>query len=279
MKIIDPHLHFFDLDKGNYSWLKHNPPAWRNLSEIQQNHLPCALQGDVTFQVAACVHVEAGFDNIHPIKELQWLANIVPPLPYKAVAYAQIDSPHEQFRNALEELQHPSLIAIRDITEGDDAQRLLSQHTVQNLHYLAQQSIHFEAQFEVHNNDVSRHMYEIYSEQPEATLVINHAGFMTENHTWQENIQLLSQLKNCYIKFSGHELLDAPMTPHYQLQALLTYFGPERVMLATNHPVCLIHRDYQAQWQHYYELIQQVDSSVWQNLSFENAKRLYKLDV
>ncbi|AOT09648.1 amidohydrolase family protein [Pseudoalteromonas luteoviolacea] len=279
MKIIDPHLHFFDLDEGNYEWLKHNPPAWPHLDLIQQNHLPAALQNIALFKVAACVHVEAGFDNNHPLRELEWLANIVPPLPYKAVAYAQIDSPHEQFRNALHKLQHPSLVAIRDITEGDDAQRLQCEHTRQNLCYLAEQNIHFEAQFEVHNTVISRHMYDIYREQPAATLVINHAGFMTEGRDWQESIKLLSQIKNCVIKFSGHELLDAPIAPQHQLSALLTYFGSERIMLASNHPVCLIKHDYETQWQHYYELVQQVDSKVWHQLSFENAKRVYKLAV
>ncbi|KZN51446.1 amidohydrolase family protein [Pseudoalteromonas luteoviolacea] len=279
MKIIDPHLHFFDLEKGDYHWLKHNPPAWPNLDLIQQNHLPAAIQDVASFKVAACVHVEAGFDNNHPINELHWLADIVPPLPYKAVAYAQIDSSPKQFRAALEQLQHPSLIAIRDITEGDDAQRLLCENTKQNLLYLADLNIHFEAQFEVHNTAISRHIYEIYKERQAATLVINHAGFMMEGCEWQESIELLSQIKNCFIKFSGHELLETPLSAQDQLSELLTYFGPERIMLASNHPVCLIKRDYQAQWQQYYELVQHLDGSVWQQLSFENAKRVYQLTV
>ncbi|MDK2594965.1 amidohydrolase family protein [Pseudoalteromonas obscura] len=275
MKIIDPHLHFFDLEKGQYQWLKHNPPAWNNIEQIKQNHLPSDLQDMSSVSVAACVHVEAGFDNSNPINELQWLESVVPPLPYKAVAYAKIDNPPELFNAALKKLHHPSLAAIRDITEGEDAERLLSPNVIRNIQHLSELGLHFEAQFEVHNSAVSEHLFEIHQTHKNSRLVINHAGFMTCRDNWQDNIEKLAKLNNCFIKFSGQELLDAPMNPQQQLDVLLTQFGPTRVMLASNHPVCLIEHDYQRQWAHYYELVQQIDPTLWQALSFDNAKRIY----
>ena len=37
LKIIDPHVHFFNLAEGQYTWLQgENPPAWPNLELIKQ---------------------------------------------------------------------------------------------------------------------------------------------------------------------------------------------------------------------------------------------------
>ena len=39
MEIIDPHLHLFDLEQGNYDWLKpENPPAWPDKDQIRKNY-------------------------------------------------------------------------------------------------------------------------------------------------------------------------------------------------------------------------------------------------
>ncbi|MCF2857351.1 amidohydrolase family protein [Pseudoalteromonas sp. SMS1] len=277
MNIIDPHLHFFDLCKGQYTWLKDSPPSWPNISKICQNHLPEELSGSPEVVLHGCIHVEAGFDNRHPIKELNWLSEILPNLPYKAVGYVPIDAEHNTFCDKLSALSHPSLVAVRDITEGHDATRLLADTVADNIQHLDQCGYHFEAQFEFTHHAVIDKIVHIYRALPNAVLVINHAGFMEAGQSWQHAIKALASIENCVIKFSGHELLTTPMNLEKQLSLLLNTFGEDRVMLASNHPVCLIERSFVQQWQHYFDLVTHVAPHAWQKLSFSNAKRLYKL--
>ncbi|TQF72143.1 amidohydrolase family protein [Pseudoalteromonas luteoviolacea] len=278
MNIIDPHLHFFDLLKGQYSWLKESPPNWPNIEKIRQNHLPEHLFDDPEIKLHGCIHVEAGFDNERPIRELNWLNEVLSNLSYKAVAYTPIDASHIDFRSKLDDLSHPSLIAIRDITEGSDAKRLLAESVIDNIQLLTQRGVHFEAQFEFTHHDVVDRLVHIYRALPNATLVINHAGFMEADQPWQYAVKSLAELDNCMIKFSGHELLKAPMCLKEQLRVLLDAFGEDRVMLASNHPVCLIERSFVQQWRYYYDLVMHVAPNAWQKLSKGNAERVYKLE-
>ncbi|WP_125558364.1 amidohydrolase family protein [Pseudoalteromonas rubra] len=273
-KIIDPHLHFFSLQQGQYHWLKHTPPPWQNLELIRQDHLPDALLNLSGFSLEGCVHIEAGFDNDQPSRELDWLAEILPAPRYKAVSYAQIDAPATQFRTQLDALKHPNLVAIRDITEGQDALRLLNPQVAENLAYLSECGLHFEAQFELTHQDVAQHLYDIAHQLPQLRIVLNHSGLVGQGDNWLDNAKTLAKLPHCAIKFSGHELLNQPLPLQTQLDNLLALFGCERVMFASNHPVCLIKHSYEAIWQRYQALCQH-DEQLWHQLSYANAKRWY----
>ncbi|MCF2907679.1 amidohydrolase family protein [Pseudoalteromonas sp. DL2-H2.2] len=273
-KIIDPHLHFFSLQQGQYHWLKHTPPAWQNLDLIRQDHLPEALSDLRDFTLEGCVHIEAGFDNDQPRRELDWLAEILPAPRYKAVGYAQIDAPNAQFRAQLDALRHPSLIAVRDITEGHDAVRLQSPQVADNLAYLSECGLHFEAQFELSQHTVVQHLCDIARQLPQLRIMLNHSGLVGQHDNWQDNAARLSALPHCAIKFSGHELLDHPLPLQAQLHSLLNLFGRERVMFASNHPVCLIQHSYEAIWHKYLNLCED-DAPLWHQLSYANAKSWY----
>jgi L-fuconolactonase len=88
-KIIDPHLHFFNLLEGQYTWLQGaNPPAWSNLDKIKQPISVAELIKSTDFELVGLVHIEAGFDNNQPVKELNWLAKHIKTIPYKAISFA-----------------------------------------------------------------------------------------------------------------------------------------------------------------------------------------------
>ena len=73
--IIDPHVHFFNLLDGQYTWLQgSNPPAWPNLEKIKRPISAQQLANSTDFKLKGLVHIEAGFDNSAPIKELNWLS-------------------------------------------------------------------------------------------------------------------------------------------------------------------------------------------------------------
>ena len=276
-KIIDPHLHFFNLLEGQYTWLQGaNPPAWSNLDKIKQPISVAELIKSTDFELVGLVHIEAGFDNNQPVKELNWLANHIKTIPYKAISFATINQPNNAFKLALQQLEHCSLVGIRDITEGHDAERLLSPHCLDNLQHLSQLKLHFEAQFEVENLNITERLISYANQVSDLQIIINHTGLAHNLANWAAAIELLAKQPNVAIKFSGFELL--MFNSEQQSQCfihILKHFGMQRVMFASNFPVCQININYNELWQHYRTLCD--DTIIWQHLSYKNAARLYQL--
>lgn len=275
MQIIDPHLHFFDLSLGQYHWLTQGSgPSWPNLDKIKQNHHYADL-ANPEFSVHSFLHIEAGFNNAEPSAELEWLASSTPEhIPFKAISYIQIDSEPDTFEKQLTELlAAPNFIGIRDITEGQEYRRLLSDNTKTNLITLAEHSLIFEAQFELYHLEAVKNLVETAKLYPNLKIVLNHAGFIDNQHDYTTALLLLDELNNIYIKFSGQEHCADALEPAAKLQLLLDYFGEDRVMFASNYPVCLMRESYLKVWQGYKQLVN--DSALWHKLSFANAQRCY----
>ncbi|MFT5708807.1 MAG: L-fuconolactonase, partial [Oceanospirillaceae bacterium] len=118
MKIIDPHLHLFDLDLGQYSWLKtKNPPYWPDKNIINKNFAPIDLTLEPPFEHAGFIHIEAGFDNIAPWREVQWLESIVTGR-FKTIANIDLTLPATDFLALIKRLtQQSSVIGFRHILD------------------------------------------------------------------------------------------------------------------------------------------------------------------
>lgn len=275
MQIIDPHLHFFDLSLGQYHWLTQGAgPNWPNLDKIKQNHHYADL-ANTEFKVHSFVHIEAGFNNAEPSAELEWLTSSTPEhVPFKAISYIQIDSEPDTFEQQLTQLlTAPNFIGIRDITEGQEYLRLLSDNTKTNLNTLAEHGLIFEAQFELCHLEAVKKLVETAKLYPDLKIVLNHAGFIDNQHDYTETLLLLSKLNNIYIKFSGQEHCADALESSAKLQLLLKYLGDDRLMFASNYPVCLMRESYLKVWQGYKQLVS--DSALWHKLSFANAQRCY----
>ncbi|GLX77487.1 amidohydrolase [Thalassotalea insulae] len=285
MKIIDPHLHLFDLTQGQYHWLRpENPPNWPDKSVIQQNFNEHQLALDSPLTLVGFVHIEAGFDNVQPWRELQWLeANCQ--LPFKAVACANIGLPTEQFIKQISQLQQQkSLIGIRHILD-DDAVTLLSKpQAIDNFNYLAAEQLSFDCQLSFADDAAIIALCQVLTQIPELVCIINHAGFapLTTNtpefHGWHHNLQRLAKFPQVVIKCSGWEMQNR----HYQASAIkcitetcINVFGISRVMLASNFPLTLFSCSYQGYW---HQISTQFQPQLLENLCYNNSKNWYKLD-
>ena len=277
LKIIDPHVHFFNLVEGQYSWLQGaNPPAWPNLEKIKQPVSAQQLVKSTDFELVGLVHIEAGFDNTSPINELNWLSSHLKSLSFKAISYTQIDSSADQFINSLEALAHSNLCGIRDITEGTDAKRLLDANSFKNLTTLSDTQLHFEAQFDIENSEITKQIAYYAKQLPQLQIIINHAGLPSNLNDWRQGVELLAQHDNIAIKFSGFELLR--LTSEQQAACfnfLFNHFGQQRIMFASNFPVCQINTSYNTLW-HCHKALCSNDKT-WHDLSYANAKHYYQV--
>lgn len=279
--IIDPHLHLFNLNEGDYHWLKEdNPPFWPNKYLINRSFNQANLALSAPLNLAGFVHIEAGFDNSKPEREIAWLESHCD-LPFKSIAFADICA--SDFKNQIQKLQqYNSFVGVRHILD-DQAQHILANsNTLANLKLLASLDLIFELQCDCSDLGVVKQLSSYLATTPNLTIIINHCGATTSNKlslALQHGLITLAQHQQCFIKCSGWEMRDkdwavdllAPL-----VKTIISIFGAHRVMLASNFPLCLFSVSYPQLWQHYTNL-SGCCAETLSKLCFENAARVYKL--
>jgi L-fuconolactonase len=267
IEIIDPHVHLFALEDGQYHWLKSdNPPYWPDKHLIQHSFTVQNLRLSAPFTLSKYVHIEAGFDNQQPWLELDYLEQPPLTLPFNAIACCDLTLSSDAFIQQITKLTScASFVGVRHILDEQALSLLTSPQVLKNLTYLSDQAILFEAQFDVTDNVVVEWIYELFATntpfdimtQPlQHTWVINHVGLgaMSDatHNQWIHNLKRLALIPNLKVKASGWEMAQRNYSEalvSYTLKTLLAIWGEERIMLASNFPLTLFSCSYQRYWE------------------------------
>lgn len=279
MNIIDPHLHLFSLQQGDYHWLRpENPPMWPDKGNIYRNFSEQDLALPAPLNLSGFVHIEAGFDNHKPWREIAWLESHCS-RPFKSIAFAPIDS--GAFKQIIDKLKtYPSVTGIRHILDEDALTLLSHKNTFDNLAWLATQQLLFEAQLSLYDTKACQLLHQLLNDISALTVIINHTGFVesANDSVWQRNLRLLSTNSNCLIKCSGFEMknrsIDFVMVNEAIAQCL-HYFGENRVMLASNFPLITLSMPYTSLWLGFEQHLT-INNTVLSKLLYSNAARVYK---
>jgi len=281
MKIIDPHLHLFDRKKGQYHWLpEKNPPFWHDKNIINRDFSIVDLCLDEPFEHCGFVHIEAGFDNIKPWREIQWLESLGSS-NIRTVACVDLTLNSQDFSMLLDRLtNYKTLRGVRHILD-ENAHSLLNTLQVQtNLSVIAQRGLIFECQLDGEDTEAINLLSTILKQNVNLELVINHAAFpkkiLSHTSAWFCNMQKLALFSQVKIKASGWEMIDRSYD-RQQIQAvvelLIQIFSIDRVMLASNFPLCLFSQSYQSLWLCYSQL--DFNDDEIHDLTFANALKCY----
>jgi L-fuconolactonase len=286
MTFIDPHVHFFALEKGNYAWLKpDNPPNWPDKAAIAHCTSEQSLIRASYRKIAGFVHIEAGFDNARPWREIHYLMEHCH-LPFKSIACIDLTSPgvygHIDYLSRL-----PSVVGLRHILDSE-ATELLSHPKVKHvLRYMSERGLLFEAQFDTSNANATAALLGCIDLIPSLNVIVNHAGTNGLNLTnsnrvkgWQTNILALGNTSQVGMKLSGWEMKDRNWSlpaVNRVCQFLFEHVGHNKLMLASNYPLCQWRLPYHALWQAYQKLISQLPISSQRSLLGENASHWYKM--
>ena len=281
--IIDPHLHLFDLQQGNYAWLKTSQaPFWPDKNKIARNFSEHDLLLPSNLCLKGFVHIEAGFDNQRPWREIDWLETQCS-VPFKSVACAELGS--DNFADVIQQLsQRSSVVGIRHILD-DDADEIIN-HPLIDYHFATLEPLawSFDAQLNLSSTQGAMALLKLSQRFPSVSIIINHAGLPpkpeqnNERQIWTENLQKLSEQANVAIKMSGWEMVNRQWTSHFMLESTalcLQLFGSERVMLASNFPLCTFSLSYRDLWQ-LYQTELGISANTWRQLSADNASRWYQ---
>jgi len=295
MKIIDPHLHLFNLEQGNYHWLYDDTIDFGyNKNIIQQSFTSRDLQLQPPLSLQAFVHIEAGFNNSQPWLEIDYLENEVKN-SFKSVAGLDITLPTKTFKEHLDKLTtYQSVAGIRDILDDRAVELLTNNNVISNLKSIAEYNLTFELQMPLGDPESFRALVSAMDELNNLNIVINHLGWPNIDDdkfwkNWKSHIEILGKYENIAIKCSGWEMTSdfAKKSPdektHLKAQTIkhcLKHFSSERVLIASNFPLCLFEQSYQSYWQSMISVLTNeldLNSCDIEKLCQKNARNWYKL--
>jgi L-fuconolactonase len=289
MTFIDPHIHFFALAHGHYDWLKsHNPPFWKDKRAIAVPVCETDLHRASRHQLAGFVHIEAGFDNARPWREIRYLdAHCA--LPFKAVA--AIDLLSNDALSHLDTLHRfKSVVGLRHILDEQAAEVLTHPKAKHTLNAMGNRQLSFDAQFDVSDSQAVKALLNVLDYAPTLRVVINHAGEAPISvgkansvrfQRWRQHIQLLGAHERVAIKMSGWEMQDRKWQRDVVsrvIDDMLEHVADDKLMFASNFPLCQWRMSYHDVWRFYETLVASMPLDSQQRVLSHNALRWYHMN-
>jgi L-fuconolactonase len=245
MPVIDAHHHFWRYNAEDFGWIDDAMRA------IRRDFLPEDLARAIkTAGVDGVVSVQAR----QSLEETRWLLKLAGESPFVrgVVGWVPLIAPDiEQILG--EFAANPKLRAVRHVLQGELDGYMLRADFNRGIaalkkHALAYDILVFERHLPQTIEFVDRH--------PQQVFVLDHVAKprIKENilEPWRKNIRELAQRPNVYCKISGMvteadytQWTEAQLRPYFE--TVLEAFGPKRLMLGSDWPVCLVACDY-ARW-------------------------------
>lgn len=278
MRMIDAHLHLWDLGSGGYAWITPElGPLHRTIgpAEAARFHEWAGYDGAILVQAddtradtGAMLHVAADHD---------WVLGVVGWVPL-----TDPEAAAEQLRS----YAGRPLVGIRQLVHDDPDPGVLDRPEArETLGLLAEADLAFDVPdaFPRHLTQAGR----LAADLPGLTVVIDHLGkppVQAADFTeWRSRLREVGQLPNVAAKVSGLHHGGHPLPEDVLLQAwevALDVFGPQRLLLGSDWPMPLLGgvaalptvlagRD---------RLLATLDDDARRALCVETATRVYRLD-
>lgn len=240
--IVDAHHHFWRYDPVEYDWIDDS------MHVIRRDFLPEELEAELTrSEVDGVVSVQAR----QCVEETHWLLSLAESHAFMwgVIGWVPLRDPGvgellDSFASnrALKGMRHVVQGEPAGFLEDPDFQRGIQELTRRNLCY---DLLILDHQLEEAIRFVDRH--------PEQSFVLDHVAKPRirdgEISGWQQGIRALAERSHVTCKISGMvtEADPSNWTPDQlqpYLEIVLEAFGPERLMLGTDWPVCLVGTGY-----------------------------------
>jgi predicted TIM-barrel fold metal-dependent hydrolase len=296
MRIIDPHVHIWDLATGLYphfekpstGFVGDNTPIAR--SYLLPELLLEAAE-DPEIELAGIVHVEAfPTDRFAETRYLQALADgSGHGFPQALVVNADLAA-----ADAEAQLEQQCTFAntrgIRQVLNQHDTplysyglpDNLKNPVWSKNFALLKRFGLSFDMQLYPHQITEA---LTVIDANPDVSVILNHAGMPCDRTSegfaiWQAGMRQLAARENVSVKISGLGMLDT----HWTIESIRPYvhdmlsaFSLDRLMFASNFPVDKLFSTYSQLWQAFFTLAADLTDAEKRKLFAANAERIYRI--
>ncbi len=234
---IDAHQHFWVYDPREYDWIDDSMAA------LRRDFLPDDLKSELEqsgFQ--GCVAVQAR----QTIEETRWLLELASASPFilGVVGWVNLQSP--QVRSQLESVAgNPKLVGVRHVVQGEPDDRfLLRPEFLRGVSILEEFDLAYDILIYAKHLPVAAEFVQRF---PRQRFVLDHlakppikSGSL---HPWAEGVHNLAAFPNVSCKLSGlvteadwSQWKPEDIAPY--LHVAFEAFGPQRLMIGSDWPVC-----------------------------------------
>lgn len=296
MKIVDAHIHLWNLDENYYPWLSDGdrPSVVSDYSSLRRNYLVTDFLNDAaSLEVVAVVHIQAEHDPRDHLRETRWLQGVADSptsrgIPQAIVANADLAATdaealldaHCAFANVrgIRQALHRRLDAVPPYDP------LLDPSFRKNFYLLNKYRLSFDLQFFPHQGLAVEALVRAH---PGVQFILTHAGMPLWRDAerlglWRNSMIQLARYPNVATKISGFGMYDSTwdaksIEPVVALA--IEHFSPARCMLASNFPVEGINKSYVDVWRIYSEYFATWSAAERQALFCDNALRYYRISL
>lgn len=293
-RIIDAHIHLWDLDANYYPWLDDGdrPSLIKDISSLRRNYLVADFMRDAEgLNVVATVHIQAEHDHRDVVRETRWLQDVADEpasrgIPQAIVADADFAAPdieavlerHAAFRNT-RGIRH---VLHRRLNASPPYDPLENPAWVRNFALLQRHAMSFDMQLFPSQAAAA---LSLIRDNPEVMIALTHAGMPLWRDAdgmarWRRTIRSLAELPNVWIKLSDFGSADpawstASIDPI--VSEIIDAFGVGRTMLASNYPVERLWKPYREIWSIYGEYFSGFSADECDALFCQNAAAFYRI--
>ena len=296
LRIVDPHVHLWDLSRARYSWLQDDPlpnnPAGDMSGIAHRNYLLKDYLVDAApWRVEKIVHVEAGQPVGVQLGETDWLQAMADDYGYPQGIVAGVDLLDPDLDALLE--AHSARANVRGIRQivcwhsdplktYSSRDLLLDPAWEAGLAKLARYGLSFDLQLYPGQMQAAAAMARRH---PDVPLIINHAGLPTDRDeagmtAWREGLRELAREPQVSIKISGLGITDRNWSVDSVRPVILECietFGTDRAMFASDFPVDRAHGTFDAAYSAFDAVTVGFSPTERNRLFAANAEAIYRI--
>ena len=240
---IDSHQHFWRYNTAEYGWISND------MEILQKNYLPDQLKAELS---------SIGFDGSivvqarQSLEETQWIIDLAEQNNFikGVVGWVNLCSPGAE-EQLFQFSRHTKLVGVRHVIHDEaDDNFILRNNFLKGIALLNKFGLTYDILV------FPRHLpntIQFVSRFPDQVFVLDHIAkpYIRDKKIspWKEDIEILARFKNVYCKLSG--IVTEANVKNWKQEDLIPYldivftaFGPDRLMIGSDWPVCLVAADY-----------------------------------
>lgn len=273
---IDSHQHFWIYNPSEYGWISDD------MEILKKDYLPGQLQKEL-FSV--------GFDGSitvqarQTLEETKWILGLAEQNSFIKGVVGWVDLCSPEIEEQLAQFsKHPKLVGVRHVVHDEpDDNFILRKDFLNGISHLKKFGLAYEILI------FPRHLpntIQFVSRFPEQLFILDHIAkpLIKDKKVspWKEGIEKLAGYKNVYCKLSGM-VTEADMK-NWKKEDIIPYldivfdaFGPDRLMIGSDWPVCRVAGLYQQVMKIVPDYIETYSDEDKNKILGENALRVYRL--
>ena len=240
---IDAHQHFWRYNAAEYDWIDDS------MSSLRRDFLPHDLEPELQrVGFGRCIAVQAR----QTLDETSWLLRLADENPFIAGVIGWVDLRAQNVREQLAQLsRNPKLLGLRHVVQGEPDDRfLLRPEFLRGIGCLSEFDLTYDILIYPRHLPVAAEFVQHF---PSQRFVLDHLAkpFIKKAvlQPWASDLRALAVHPNVFCKLSGMVTeadWKAWKPQHFApyLETALECFGPDRLMIGSDWPVCTVAASY-----------------------------------